>query len=164
MFIFVNSKDTMEQDIAKRILEIIQHYGLNAAQFADRIDIQRSSISHLISGRNKPSLDLVQKTLQEFNEINPLWLLNGKGDMISSIQNQETLDLTKETKKQLPKTDSDLFTNVITNVNKLESEPSPIYASKKEKMPVGLEDLKSKKIKRIVLFFENGEFEEYINP
>ena len=61
-----------------RISLLIKAKNLSAAQFADEIGVQRSSISHLMSGRNKPSLDLIQKTLQKFPEISSEWLLFGK--------------------------------------------------------------------------------------
>jgi transcriptional regulator with XRE-family HTH domain len=73
-----------------RILSIIKYFNLSPSDFAEEIGVQRSSISHLISGRNKPSLEFVQKILVRFPEINPDWILSGKGEMlrngISSIQ------------------------------------------------------------------------------
>lgn len=67
--------------MTERILQIITFTNLSPSQFADRIGVQRSSISHIISGRNRPSLEFVQKILSRFPEINPSWLLAGKGDM-----------------------------------------------------------------------------------
>jgi DNA-binding XRE family transcriptional regulator len=58
---------------------ILAHYELNAAAFADAIGVQRSSISHLLNGRNKPSLDFVLKVVRKYPEVNLYWLLNGKG-------------------------------------------------------------------------------------
>lgn len=63
----------------KRIEKILDFYGLTAAAFADKIEVQRSSISHLLSGRNKPSLEFVLKVVSSFPEVNLYWLLNGKG-------------------------------------------------------------------------------------
>lgn len=68
-----------------RISLLISAKNLSAAQFADEIGVQRSSISHLMSGRNKPSLDLIQKTLQRFPEVSTEWLLFGKGEMVRSL-------------------------------------------------------------------------------
>ena len=68
-----------------RISLLIQAKNLSAAQFADEIGVQRSSISHLVSGRNKPSLDLIQKTLQRFPEVSTEWLLFGKGEMVREL-------------------------------------------------------------------------------
>ncbi len=66
-------------EFAERIKKVMDYYQLSAAAFADRIHVQRSSISHLLSGRNRPSLDFVLKVLDEFPAIELYWLLNGKG-------------------------------------------------------------------------------------
>ncbi|WP_430908823.1 helix-turn-helix domain-containing protein [Maribacter sp. 2-571] len=71
-------------DFIKRLERILDYYGLTASAFADRIAVQRSSISHLLSGRNKPSLDFVLKVVKNFPEVNLYWLLNGKGNFPSS--------------------------------------------------------------------------------
>jgi len=66
-------------EFAERLKKVMDYYQLSSASFADRIQVQRSSISHLLSGRNKPSLDFVLKVLDEFPTIELYWLLNGKG-------------------------------------------------------------------------------------
>lgn len=66
-------------EIVSRIHQIIQEQQLSAAAFADSIGVQRSSISHVLSGRNKPSLDFILKTLQAFPHVSSQWLLFGKG-------------------------------------------------------------------------------------
>jgi transcriptional regulator with XRE-family HTH domain len=58
----------------------MDHYQLSGSAFAERIQVQRSSISHLLSGRNKPSLDFVMRVVKEFDEVELYWLLNGKGN------------------------------------------------------------------------------------
>lgn len=67
----------------ERLEKILAHYELSATVFADTIAVQRSSISHLLSGRNKPSLDFVLKVVHSFPEVNLYWLLNGKGSFPS---------------------------------------------------------------------------------
>ncbi|WP_245553867.1 helix-turn-helix domain-containing protein [Cytophaga aurantiaca] len=59
----------------------MKNYELTASEFADKIDVQRSSMSHLVSGRNKPSLDFIQKILNNFSDLNPTWLIMGTGPM-----------------------------------------------------------------------------------
>lgn len=66
-------------EFSKRLQEIITYYGLSGSALADKIGVQRSSISHIISGRNKPSLDFVLKVLSAFPEVDLYWLLNGQG-------------------------------------------------------------------------------------
>ncbi len=61
----------------ERILEIIKEKGLTPSQFADEIGVQRSGISHLISGRNKPSLEFIMKIKARFPETDLAWLLQG---------------------------------------------------------------------------------------
>lgn len=63
----------------RRLEKILEHYGLSASAFADQVGVQRSGISHLLSGRNKPSLEFVMKVIHTFPEVNLYWLLNGKG-------------------------------------------------------------------------------------
>ena len=66
-------------DFIERLKKIISYYDLTASLFADKIGVQRSSISHVLSGRNKPSLDFVLKVVNTFTEVDIQWLLNGKG-------------------------------------------------------------------------------------
>ena len=66
-------------DFVKRLESLLEYYNLNASSFADKIGVQRSSLSHLLSGRNKPSLDFILKILEVFPEVDLYWILNGKG-------------------------------------------------------------------------------------
>lgn len=77
--------------IQERILLLMKSLGLNPAQFADEIGVQRSSISHIISGRNNPSLDIVTKILNKFPDIDSNWLVIGKGSLVgkNEINSQE---------------------------------------------------------------------------
>lgn len=61
----------------KRLKEIMENHHLNAAGFAEKIGVQRSSISHILSKRNKPSLDLILKIQSAFDNITLDWLLLG---------------------------------------------------------------------------------------
>ena len=122
-------------EFADRLKYLMDYYQLSASAFADRIQVQRSSISHLLSGRNKPSLDFVLRVIKEFDEVELYWLLNGKGTFPAEIHSRP---LSKEAS---PPT-------------------SAINESKTRKADTtsGL----SKKIERIVMFFDDGTFKEYI--
>lgn len=65
--------------IVERLKTILTHFELTPSSFADAIGVPRSSISHLLSGRNKPSLDFVLKLVDTFPEVGLYWLLHGKG-------------------------------------------------------------------------------------
>lgn len=66
-------------DFINRIDQILKFHDLSASVFADTIGVQRSSISHLLAGRNKPSLEFVLKVVASFPEVDLYWLLFGKG-------------------------------------------------------------------------------------
>ena len=67
-----------------RITLLIKAKNLTAAQFADQIGVQKSSISHIISGRNNASLDFIQKVLLTYPDVNMDWLMFGKGPLFKS--------------------------------------------------------------------------------
>jgi len=73
--------------IVERIQEVLSHFNISPSAFADTLGIPRSSISHLLSGRNKPSLDFVLKLVHKFPEVNLYWLLYGKGDFPAAKNN-----------------------------------------------------------------------------
>ena len=68
----------------ERILKFLQAENLSSSQFAELIGVQPSSISHIVSGRNNPSLDFILKMLAKYPEIEPDWLLFGSGEMYRS--------------------------------------------------------------------------------
>ncbi len=81
----------------ERIKLLMESKDLSLSQFADMIQIQRSSLSHVMNGRNKPSLDFILKILACYPEINTDWLLFGKGDMdnvpnLFSTSDEEQVD------------------------------------------------------------------------
>ena len=77
-------------DFINRLKDIIQHHQLSASQFADSIGVQRSSISHILSGRNKPSLDFILKVTNTYTDVDIYWLLNGKGSFPKSSSSPTT--------------------------------------------------------------------------
>jgi transcriptional regulator with XRE-family HTH domain len=68
-----------QENFVKRLKKIMSYYNETAASFSEKIGVQRSSISHILSGRNKPSLEFIMKILSSYEEIDLYWLLNGKG-------------------------------------------------------------------------------------
>lgn len=124
-------------EFSERIRTVMDFYQLSAAAFADKIQVPRSSISHLLSGRNKPSLDFVLKVVKEFDDVELYWLLNGKGSF--------------------PK--SEMSPPVPMEKNFREEEKIVDKKISSEKL---LTQTNSKKIERIVIFFHDGTFKEYI--
>ncbi|MGB5418225.1 helix-turn-helix domain-containing protein [Algibacter sp.] len=77
------------EDFIKRLQKVIDYYGESASSFAEKIGVQRSSISHILSGRNKPSLDFILKILSTYPEVDLYWLFNGKGNFPSTEKTSE---------------------------------------------------------------------------
>jgi transcriptional regulator with XRE-family HTH domain len=69
----------------ERLLQLLDLEQLSPSKFADIIGVQRSSVSHVISGRNKPSYDFLQKTLSAFPGLNASWLMMGDGTMYEQM-------------------------------------------------------------------------------
>lgn len=80
------------EDFVKRLQKVMDFYGESPSSFADKIGVPRSSISHILSGRNRPSLDFVLKILNSFPEIELYWLLNGKGSFPAEAQKEDPLE------------------------------------------------------------------------
>jgi len=81
------------EDFAKRLQKVIDFYGESASSFAEKIGVQRSSISHILSGRNKPSLDFVLRVLSSFPDVELYWLLNGKGHFPSQTKTENDKEI-----------------------------------------------------------------------
>lgn len=113
-----------------RIAHIIRAKGLTAAEFAVRLGIQPSNISHLLSGRNNPSLDFVKKLKETFPEYNLDWIIFGKGPMTESepmVVQTPVVDHTnsdhQEMKKESDAFEVGLFANVVDTGIPVESVP-----------------------------------------
>jgi transcriptional regulator with XRE-family HTH domain len=92
--------------ISDRIKTVLTYYGLNSGEFASKLDIQKSSVSHLLSGRNKPSFVFLSKFVKVFPEIDIKWLLSGEGNMLeNSAEKVMKTDKENNTDEQPEKTE-----------------------------------------------------------
>ncbi|MBE0649475.1 MAG: helix-turn-helix transcriptional regulator [Bacteroidales bacterium] len=153
-----------------RIKSIMDYYNLTSAQFADRIGFQRSALSHVLSGRNNPSLDFVLKIKSSFPDVNLDWLTLGKGeefvnskgkvesfkqpsldldDMDPHYSNEEKLEAEDKTKAIK---DKPIFTNSIHNESQEEIKTADYLSVNK-----------LKGIRKIILLYDDGSFSEH-NP
>ncbi len=137
------------EEFSKRLQIILDYYDISAAVFADAIQVGRSSISHILSARNKPSLDFVLKIVQTYPEVELYWLLNGKGTFPKS-------------RTETP-TSSKIIASPAPSVRKENSgNMEPKESSITEKTLSG-NNSSTKIIKRVVLFYEDGSFEAFEN-
>ena len=134
-----------------RLKELLEKENLTAKEFAVLVDIQQSAVSHLLSGRNKPSMDVIQKILRVFKHINPTWLILRDGGMYKSIKPiQGSLFEEK------------LSTHVNIEANTHQKDENTLKNI--SEIPVNQVDkfLKTeKKIIRIVVYFSDNSYEEF---
>jgi transcriptional regulator with XRE-family HTH domain len=83
-------------EIKDRIRMIIDSHQLTAGAFAERIGVQRSNVSHVLSGRNKPSFEFVEKVLLAFPKVQAHWLLTGKQATSNATANEEGILIAKD--------------------------------------------------------------------
>jgi transcriptional regulator with XRE-family HTH domain len=125
----------------KRLQKLLDYYNLSASGLANKIGIQRSTISHVISGRNKPSLDFVMKILHNFNEVSIEWLIDGKG-YFPKTENKNQLEnispTTTSTKDELLDKKSINITTEIKSKNN-----------------------NHKEIDKIIILYKDGSFDSY---
>lgn len=92
----------------ERIEHIVEMYGLTPSQFADKTGIPRASVSHILGGRNKPSLEVLQKVCMTFPEINTNWLMLGIGDAPQKRITEPAL----EAEERTPQHEASLFSEI----------------------------------------------------
>jgi transcriptional regulator with XRE-family HTH domain len=138
-----------------RLLEFLKAENKTSAQFAEEIGVQASGISHILSGRNNPSLDFVLKMLEKYRYISTDWLLFGKGSMYKDVKMQtlfeddqifNKIDDSKHIKDEIHNSDFE-FKNVRKEETKSES--------------VAQSENRSVSIMKIVWFYSNYTFEEF---
>lgn len=142
-----------------RLNKLIEYLGITSAQFADYINVQRSSISHILSGRNKPSYDFIVKILHKYPNINARWLLLGEGDI-----EKPSIHTESNKNEQAP---HDLFTqsvenkdfNVNDNSSKKYQENNNPELNSNDNIHNNNEFTNVNNVKQIILIYDDNRFE-----
>ncbi|MEG1544349.1 MAG: helix-turn-helix transcriptional regulator [Tannerellaceae bacterium] len=139
----------------ERILKVMEQEGSTPAKFAEAIGIQRSAMSHIMTGRNNPSLDVLIKILERFTYVDSDWLLFGKGEMI----------------REHMSTESSLFSNTAINPPSVQihSEYRPeIGANTPVNTPkqavieqIVLPEKPSRLVSKIMIFYSDNTFDTF---
>lgn len=143
-------------DFIKRLEIILDYYSLNASSFADKIGVQRSSMSHLLSGRNKPSLDFILKIIDIFPDVDLYWILNGTGIFPKNSEIHEELNSVSVSPNIGSPTPIDLFSQIPIPID------SNIDLQKTKQIKLPFENEKNDEIEKIVFFYKNGSFKIYL--
>ena len=146
-----------------RIARIMQNEEMTAGQFAEKIGISPSSLSHILNGRNNVSLEVVTKIHKACSYVNLLWLLYGEGDMMQASEPSQTDDAGISGITLFD--ESPFFAPMGTDEreNRKEMAPkAPVYTPKE----IVREEIKyiekpARKITEIRIFFDNGTYETF---
>lgn len=139
---------------------LMKSEGLTSSRLAELLGIQPSGISHLISGRNKPSFDLLQKILRRFPNINPDWLLLDSEEMYRKENNAATKgDLLDTSKSETPafsanQTEETNSTTERNNETKSGADVATILSAQTD-------GGSQRKVKRVILLYNDHSFESY---
>ncbi len=140
----------------ERIRQFLLAENKSSAQFADEIGVQPSGISHILSGRNKPSLDFIIKMLEKYKSLSVEWLLFGRGQMYSEGGTLNLFDTTlgkenKSVEEVLPDENSgkeSIALNSFSDEKGHNMKGGPLHSTKT-------------RVKKIVWFYNDNTFEEY---
>lgn len=151
-------------ELEDKIRLIMQQKSLSPSQFADEIGVPRSGISHILAGRNRPSLDVVQKIMKRYPELGTNWILEGEKLPRETPVPTSTERAAYEAKpplKPAPGKPLDLFSQpedvsrpVQTNLGPIK-KAAPLPAASGPAHPL-------KKIERVLVFYTDGTFREYV--
>ena len=139
-----------------RINQIMQQEGVPASQFAEKIGISPASLSHILNGRNEPSLMVVTK-IHESCGVSLDWLVYGRGEMQDKPQKEENEDLYPG--------ENTLFSSLSSESleNRKEMEVKMPFLGTKEivREEVKYIEKPARKITEIRIFFDNGTYETF---
>jgi len=139
----------------ERILEFLKAENKSSAQFAEEIGVQPSGISHILSGRNNPSLDFVLKMLEKYHFLSTEWLLFGRGSMYKDSRMQTLFE-------EIKYSDQEKVLNIFENddISKQDADKA-VAPDLSESSRQRTANDKSGSLSRIIWFFNDNSFEEY---
>lgn len=152
---------------SKQLQKIMHHFGLSTTELADKILVPKATISHLISERNKPSLEFIMKLHTTFPTLNLEWLIYEKEPFLVTEIHQKTIEIDQNETDVLDEILEIETVNEIENKDQSENqkeeiEPKNINQNITEN-PKNILSFQSKEIDCIVIFYNDGSFKKY-NP
>ena len=141
----------------EKLLNLMKSEQLTASKLAELLDIQPSGISHILSGRNKPSFDLVQKILRRFPRVNPDWLLLDKDEMYRTID----IEPKPATLQSISTDELDGTMQQSPASGMTASATNPTCASTPAQQIAAAYAPKSGNVKRVIVLFDDHTFESY---
>jgi len=143
--------------MVERIKAIMAHYQLRAAQFSDAIGMQRSAVSHVLSGRNKPSLDFVLRIKKRFPDINLDWLALGDGNMLAN-EALSSAFVSQNLFHDQPALEKAAEDKTVSHVNLATAAAGPEVS---DEGPANYTHKDNGHVMRVLFVYDDGTFREY---
>ncbi|PKP06106.1 MAG: hypothetical protein CVU10_00655 [Bacteroidetes bacterium HGW-Bacteroidetes-5] len=151
------------KDRLQRFLDLEQ---LTPARLADILGIQRSGLSHILSGRNKPGFDLIQKLLTKFPSLNADWLITGKGKVYKESSPSQDITASTTLFGNIEKKEED----VISGKPAISTESKEINGTLEASQPyensinesINRSDQEKRSLRKIIMIYSDHSFVEYI--
>lgn len=141
-----------------RILAFLQNENKSYAQFAEEIGVQPSGISHILSGRNNPSLDFVTKMLHRYSSLSSDWLLFGKGPMYRYVSQPTLFDTEMENNESQARRDEYA---AVDRPHGPDAPEGPEVASEEAIISGDQPGGPHKRLIRVLFFYADKTFTEY---
>jgi transcriptional regulator with XRE-family HTH domain len=138
----------------ERLLEFLRNENKSSAQLAEEIGVQASGISHILSGRNNPSLDFVLKMLDKYRFLSTDWLLFGKGSMYKEPKMQSLFDFDAVNTQEI--------SEVQAKTTRTEPGNQDDQEGRTIRDPAVSQTRSTPEVIKIVWFYENNSFEEFL--
>lgn len=132
----------------ERLETLMRHEGLSLSQFANEINIQGSTLSHIMNGRNNPSLDVVKRILDRFPSINPDWLIFGREPMRRQISKSQEIPSLFDMEE-------------ISTPEQPQQQQVPTEIKETSQQPINVQN-NCKEITKVVIFYSDNTYEEII--
>jgi DNA-binding XRE family transcriptional regulator len=152
-------------NIKERIIEIMNYKKLSHSQFAEKVGIQRSTVSHIIKDRNKPSMRVCENILARFTDINPDWLYTGKGNMVKNENRTIPGSLFDSPTTLIPQNtpESNINIRTIGNNGREIGVKTPEKDIKQDAIKeVIIQKTEPKNISKIIIYYDDNTFETFI--
>ncbi len=143
-----------------RLQQFLTLENLTSARFADIMNIQRSNVSHLLSGRNKPSWDFIQRFAVKFPNVSTEWLLFGKGKPYKEANSGQNEQNSPINSTSTPIVD-DIFTPINTDPIDFSFSGEDAEISEAPELTSKPAAVHTKDIRRITLYYSDGTFQEF---
>ena len=143
----------------EKLLNLMKSEQLTASKLAELLDIQPSGISHILSGRNKPSFDLVQKILRRFPRVNPDWLLLDKDEMYRAMESEP--QLANQQSFSSAENSDDGFVQQSPASGMISSSENSTSPSTPAQQIAAAFAPKNGNVKRVIVLFDDHTFESY---